>query len=161
MTATNLSRLAVIALAAGFSFSTAPAIATDHMSMPMSDKPAHFKPTVSAYTGNHQFLVKITDLPNPIPYQKYFTLHFAVYDGHHPDKQLSDAHLTLFAGMRHGMKNGFAHGMQSSPKIGENAGAITADGMYFHMMGKWTLKATVKEGGKQGVAYFDLPCCGK
>jgi hypothetical protein len=150
MTPTNLSRLAVIALAAGFSFSTAPAIATDHMSMPMSDKPAHFKPTVSAYTGNHQFLVKITDLPNPIPYQKYFTLHFAVYDGHHPDKQLSD-----------GMKNGLAHGMQSSPKIGENAGAITADGMYFHMMGKWTLKATVKEGGKQGVAYFDLPCCGK
>jgi hypothetical protein len=116
---------------------------------------------VSAYTGNHQFLVKITDLPNPIPYQKYFTLRFAVYDGHHPDKQLSDAHLTLFAGMRHGMKQGFAHGMQSTPKIGENAGAVTADGMYFHMMGKWTLKVAVKEGGKQGVAYFDLPCCGK
>jgi hypothetical protein len=37
------------------------------MPMSMSDKPAHFKPTLSAYTANHQFLVKITGLPDPIP----------------------------------------------------------------------------------------------
>jgi hypothetical protein len=132
-----------------------------HMKMPMSDKPAHFKPMLSAYTAKHSFLVKLTKLPDPIPYQKYFTLHFAVFDGQHPDKRLADAQLKLFAGMRHGMKHGFAHGMQSAPKISDKTGAITVDGMYFHMMGKWTLKATVSEGGKQDVAYFDLPCCGK
>jgi len=134
---------------------------TDHMSMPMSDKPAHFEPTLSAYTANHEFLVKLTGLPNPIPYQKYFTLHFAVFDGHHPDDQLNNAQLTLSAGMRHGMKNGFAHGMQSAPKIAAKPGAIISEGMYFHMMGRWTLKVTVTDGERRGIAYFDLPCCGK
>ena len=132
-----------------------------HMKMPMADKPAHFKPALSAYTAKHAFLVKLTGLPHPIPYQKYFALRFAVFDGHHPDKRLAGAKLKLFAGMRHGMKHGFAHGMQSAPKISDQGGAITVDGMYFHMMGRWTLKATVSAGGKQDVAYFDLPCCGK
>ena len=130
-------------------------------SMAMSDTPVHFKPKLSAYTDNYEFLVKMSGLPSPIPYQKYFTLHFAVYDGQHPDKQLSDAHLTLLAGMRHNLKHGFAHGMQTAPKIGNKAGDLTVEGMYFHMMGKWTLKVTVNEGDKQGAAYFDLPCCDK
>ena len=90
-----------------------------HMKMPMADKPAHFKPALSAYTAKHAFLVKLTGLPHPIPYQKYFTLRFAVFDGHHPDKRLARAKLKLFAGMRHGMKHGFAHGMQSAPKISD------------------------------------------
>ena len=135
--------------------------AADNMPMSMSDGPAHFKPTLSAYTTNHDFLVKLVKLPSPIPYEKYFSVGFAVYDGHHPDVQLTDAHLALYAGMRHGMKEGFAHAMQSSPKIDDKQGKLTVSGMYFHMMGKWTLKATVTDKGKKGIAYFDLPCCGK
>lgn len=130
------------------------------MAMPMSDAPAHFPPTRAAYSRNHLFLVKLLDLPRPIPYQKYFTLRFAVYDGHDPRHRLGDATLALYAGMRHGLKTGFAHGMDSTPKIVAKGGVFTVSGMYFHMMGAWTLKMTVHEGTKQGIVYFNLPCCG-
>lgn len=129
-----------------------------HMDMTDSG-PAHFKPTREAYTTNHRFLVKLTQLPQPIPYQKYFTIRFEVYDGHHPSQRMHNVKLSLFAGMRHGLKHGFAHGMESSPKIIDHNGVFTVEGMYFHMMGKWTLKVTARDAGQTGIAYFDLPCC--
>jgi hypothetical protein len=131
------------------------------MKMPMKPEgPANFPPTRQAYTENHQFLVKLVTLPQPIPYEKYFDLQFAVYDGHHPQKELTDAQLAVEAGMRHGLKEGFAHGMQSAPKLAEMNGQFTLSGMYFHMMGPWVVKLTVQEGGRHGTAYFRLPCCG-
>jgi hypothetical protein len=123
------------------------------------DIPAHFTPKLSAYTTNRQFLVKIDKLPDPIPYQKNFSLGFAVYDGSEPTKKLQDARLSVFAGMRHGLPHGFVHGMQTTPKIVDKDGVLMVDGMFFHMHGKWTLRTTVSEGDKQDVAYFDLPCC--
>ena len=143
-----------------------PAVAADQdetkmpMNMPMSDAPAHFKPTRSAYTEHHQFLIRLLSVPTPIPYEKYFSIRFGVYDGAAPHKKLSDATIVIEAGMRHGMKTGFAHGMNSSPKVASENGIVSVSGMYFHMMGAWTLKATVNEGGKEDVAYFQLPCCG-
>ncbi len=131
------------------------------MAMPMADAAAHFKPTREAYTGDHQFLVKLLAVPSPIPFEKHFTLRFAVYDGHDTKKKLSDANLKVSAGMRHGMKQGFTHSMESAPKIAGKDGVFTVTGVYFHMMGAWTLEATVEEGGKQGVADFQLPCCGQ
>ena len=130
------------------------------MAMVTRDTPAHFRPTLSAYTTNHKFFVKLFKVPDPIPYQKYFTLRFAIYDGHDPSNPLRQARMTLFAGVRHGLKHGFAHGMQSSPELVDKNGTIDAEGMYFHMQGRWTLRATVTDGNEQGVAYFDLPCCG-
>jgi hypothetical protein len=124
-----------------------------------SEKPADFTPKLSAYTTNHKFLVKLTNVPDPIPYQKYFSLGFAIFDASDPTQPLQQAHLNLFAGMRHGLTHGFAHGMQSSPTLVDKGGMVTADGMYFHMLGKWTLRATVTDRGEQGIAYFDLPCC--
>ena len=134
-------------------------------SMPMNgmqmDGPAHFAPTTQAYTTNHALLIKLTTIPKPIPYQQYFTLRFAVFDPQHPNVALQNATFTLFAGMRHGLKTGFAHGMNSTPKIVGSNGTFTVSGMYFHMMGAWTLKVTAAAGGKSGVAYFQLPCCGQ
>lgn len=131
------------------------------MSMPMGDTPAHFAPTREAYTDNHVYLVKLVGLPHPIPYQRHFTLKFAVFDGRNPgSKALGDATLSLHAGMRHGMTKGFAHGMNSTPRVKMEKGEIAVRGMYFHMMGKWTVKVTVSRGGRRGTAYFDLPCCG-
>ncbi len=130
------------------------------MPMAMPEGPAHFAPTRQAYTENHRFLVKLLTLPKPIPYEKYFDLRFAVYDGHDPKRQLTDAKLEVEFGMRHGLKHGFAHGMQSAPKETETNGQFTLSGVYFHMMGPWVIKLTVNEGGKQGTAYFRLPCCG-
>jgi hypothetical protein len=147
---------------------TAPLAAADEgttngmkMNMPMSDAPAHFKPTRSAYTAHHLFLVKLLAVPTPIPYEKYFTIRLGIYDGAAPHKKLSDAAVEIYAGMRHGMKTGFAHGMNSSPKVASDDGIVDVSGMYFHMMGAWTLKATVRQGGKEDVAYLQLPCCGK
>ncbi|HTX02412.1 MAG TPA: hypothetical protein VMD07_01930 [Candidatus Acidoferrales bacterium] len=128
-----------------------------NMSMPM--KPSHFAVAHQEYTTNHQFLVKLMAVPNPIPYEKYFTIRLAVYDGSNPSMRIPGAQVSVFAGMRHGMKNGFAHGMQSAPKVSVHDGVITVAGMYFHMMGPWTLRTTVRSDGKSGVAYFQLPCC--
>ena len=118
-------------------------------------------PTREAYTGNHAFLIKLRSVPRPIPFEKYFTLQFAVYDGHHPTMPLANAHLTVTAGMRHGLKHGFAHGMQSSPRIGARAGTFVVSGLYFHMMGPWTLRVDAERNGERGTAYFTLPCCGR
>ncbi len=140
----------------------APTVATAaDMNMPMDNTPAHFKPMRSAYTTDHRFLVKLVSLPSPIPYEKYFSLRLAVYDAQSPHKKLTDARVEIAAGMRHGMKEGFAHGMESSPKLESKKGVVTVSGMYFHMMGPWVLEATVEREGKASVAHFTLPCCGK
>jgi hypothetical protein len=155
--AAGVAIAAVLALAAG------PAGAQSggmKMPMPMAEGPTHFAPTRQAYTENHQFLVKLLALPQPIPYEKYFTLRFAVYDGKDPAKPLTDAQITVAAGMRHGLKSGFAHGMQSAPKVTETNGEATLAGMYFHMMGPWIVDVTVHQDGRQGTAEFRLPCCG-
>lgn len=131
------------------------------MEMPMPEKSANFAPTRQALTTNHQFLVKLVSIPTPIPFEKYFQLQFAVYDGQSPARQIKDATLGIFAGMRHGLKHGFAHGMESSPRIESKDGIFTVSGMYFHMRGPWVLKVTVREGAKKGTAYFRLPCCGR
>lgn len=155
-----MDRVACLVFAAMVAAAAGPAVAQSGLKMQM-EAPADFAATRQAYTKNHDFLVKLVALPQPIPYEGYFDLRFAVYDGHHPTKQLTDADLTIEAGMRHGLTQGFAHGMQSSPKITKRNGEFTVSGMYFHMMGPWVLKMTVSDGGKQGVAYFRLPCCGK
>jgi hypothetical protein len=131
------------------------------MNMPMDNTPAHFEPTRSVYTTDHRFLVKLVSLPSPIPYEKYFSLRLAVYEAKPPHKKLTDARVEVSAGMRHGMKEGFAHGMESSPKLAMKDGVVTVAGMYFHMMGPWVLQVTVEHGGKRSVADFKLPCCGK
>jgi len=128
--------------------------------MKMPEAPATFAPTREATTTNHELLVKLIAVPAPIPYEQYFTLRFGVYDPSNPNVLLTNAQLQVYAGMRHGMKTGFAHGMQSSPKVVDNGGVFTVSGMYFHMNGPWTLKMTASSGSKEGVAYFQLPCCG-
>jgi len=127
--------------------------------MKMSEAAATFAPTRVAYTTNHELLVKLLAVPKAIPYEQYFTLRFGVYDPSNPNVLLTNAQLQIYAGMRHGMKTGFAHGMQSSPRVVDNAGVFTVSGMYFHMNGPWTLKMTASSGSKEGVAYFQLPCC--
>lgn len=158
--AASLLAAIIFAVAANSSLAEANSVHSGGMKMAIPEGPAHFAPTREAYTTNHLFLVKLTALPQPIPFEKYFTLRFAIYDGHHPTKHLADATLQVFAGMRHRLKHGFAHGMESAPEMAKKGGVITVSGMYFHMMGPWVLKTTVHDGGKAGVAYFRLPCCG-
>jgi hypothetical protein len=153
-----------IAIAVGVMLATLVAAAAEmnggKMAMPMEHESANFAPTREAYTGNHLFLIKLLELPKPVPYEQYFSLRFAVYDAQHPNKELPDATLAVNAGMRHGKETGFAHGMESSPKIAMKGGVVNVSGMYFHMRGPWILEVTVHEGGREGTAEFRLPCCG-
>jgi hypothetical protein len=157
--------LSMIAAWTAMSVATAAYSGTMHTSMPgtkmsgmSTPAPA---PTRQAYTGNHAFLIELRSVPHPVPFEKYFTLEFAVYDGHHPTKALPDARLTVTAGMRHGLKHGFAHGMQSTPRVQAKGNLFTVSGMYFHMAGPWTVEVDVKRDGQRGTAYFTLPCCGQ
>jgi hypothetical protein len=144
----------------------APAAASDQgpqtkMKMKMPDMAAQVEPTREAYTENRKFLVKLLAAPDPIPYQRYFTIRLGIYDGAAPHGKLSDVSTAVVAGMRHGHESGFAHGMNSSPKVETKAGIVEADGMYFHMRGVWVVKVTVTQGSTEDVAYLRLPCCGK
>lgn len=144
--------------------SATPSAAMASMQMPAMKMPAQGQPagpTREAYTGNHAFLIELRSLPRTIPFEKYFTLQLAVYDGHHPTRPLADAHLSVTAGMRHGLKHGFAHGMQSSPRIVAQGGTLLVSGLYFPMMGAWTLRVDAERNGERGTAYFTLPCCGR
>lgn len=129
------------------------------MNMPARGQPS--EPTREAYTENRVFLLKLRSIPHPIPLEKYFTLEFAVYDGRHPTKVLAGVHLTVTAGMRHGLDHGFAHGMQSTPRVQARGNLFIVSGLYFHMAGPWTLEVHVDRDGQKGTAYFTLPCCGQ
>ncbi|MBE0625314.1 MAG: hypothetical protein IH606_10930 [Burkholderiales bacterium] len=129
------------------------------MNMHMPEGPALLKAKNQAATANHAFLVKVLSLPDPIPFEKHFGARFAVFDGAHTDRRVPDAAVSVTAGMRHGMQSGFAHGMQYSPKIETKEGIVSITGLSFHMMGTWTLKFDIQQGGKTETAYLDLPCC--
>ena len=134
-----------------------PSAAQPPATMPGDSGPA--MPAREAYTADHQLLVRLLSVPNPIPMEKYFSLRLAIYDGNDPRRQLQDVQLQVAAGMSHGMAQGFAHGMQSSPQIEIQNGIATVSGMFFHMAGEWTLQVTVHAGGHDGMASFNLPCC--
>lgn len=120
-----------------------------------------FEPTREAFTENREFLVKLVDLPENIPLKKHFSVAFEVYDGRLLSQKVQDAKLQVEIGMRHGMKDKFAHGMNSEPEVVSGPLATSVDGVYFHMAGKWTIGVSVKEGKRVGTAWFDLPCCSK
>lgn len=126
---------------------------------PMSAEPAQSTPTAEAYTADRQFLVRLLSVPKPIPYEKYFSVAVGVYDANSPARRLSDVQLSVVAGMSHGLGQGFAHTMQSSPKIEIRDGVATVSGLYFHMTGSWTMEVTVRMRDEVSAAYFQLPCC--
>ncbi len=133
----------------------------DAMHMPVAEESANFKPTRQAFTADHRFLVKLLSLPSPIPFEQYFQLRFAIYDGHHPTRQITDATMRIVC--RHAARSG----ARFRPRHADLA-AASNPGMAFHRVGNVLSHAgslggelTVQEGGKQGTAYFRFPCCGR
>ena len=124
-----------------------------------SNSPGMAAPTPEAYTADRQFLVRLLTVPKPIPYEKYFSVAVGVYDANNPARRLSDVQLEVVAGMSHGLGQGFAHTMQTAPKIEVRDGVATVSGLYFHMMGSWTMEVTVHKRDEASAAYFQLPCC--
>jgi hypothetical protein len=125
------------------------------MTAPVAELPV----TRQAYTNDRHFLVKLLSVPGTIPLQQYFTVRLVVFDGDDPRRRLSDAQVAVAAGMAHGMAAGFAHEMQSAPKVETHDGVVTVSGLFFHMPGDWTMQVTVHQGGEEGTASFQLACC--
>jgi hypothetical protein len=126
---------------------------------PISAEPVQSAPAAEAYTTDHQFLVRLLSVPKPIPYEKYFSVALEVYDASNPVRRLSDLQLGVVAGMSHGLEQGFAHTMQASPQVEVRDGVATVSGLYFHMMGAWTMEVTVRRRDEESAAYFQLSCC--
>ncbi|MEA3180978.1 MAG: hypothetical protein QOI59_4501 [Gammaproteobacteria bacterium] len=115
--------------------------------------------THRAYTEGHHFLIKLQSFPSAIRLQQYFKVRLAVYDGNDLRRRLSDVRVEVAAGMAHDMAEGFAHGMQSTPKVEMRDGVVTVSGLFFHMPGVWTMQVTVHHGEDEGTASFQFPCC--
>jgi hypothetical protein len=125
----------------------------------ISAEPAQYARAAEAYTTDHHFLVRLLSVPNPIPYEKYFSVAIEVYDANNPARRLSDIQLAVVAGMSHGLEVGFAHTMQSEPKVEVRDGVAKVSGLYFHMTGAWTMEVTVRMRDEESAAYFQLSCC--
>ena len=132
----------------------------DRQGMASKEIPVAQIPRREVYTDNHIFLVRLLTIPGQIPFEKYFDVQFAVFDGKTPVQHTQDIEVSVFAGMRHGLRKGFVHGMESSPRVLANEGVFTVSGLFFHMMGPWDLEIHIVKDGREGVASFNLPCCG-
>jgi hypothetical protein len=132
---------------------------SEHDSTFMTADADELPSVLQAYTQEHRFLIRVSSVPGIIPLQRYFTVQLAVFDGNDPQRRLSDVRVEVAAGMSHGMATGFAHEMQSAPKVDMRDGVATVSGLFFHMTGVWTMQVTVHEGGDEGTASFQLPCC--
>lgn len=149
----------LLTIAPAWTQSNSAQLQSDYRTAPLSAEPVQSAPTVQAYTADRQFLVRLLAVPKPIPYEKYFSVAVGVYAANNPARHLSDVQLAVVAGMSHGLGQGFAHTMQSAPKIAVRDGVATVSGLYFHMMGSWTMEVTVRMRDEESAAYFQLPCC--
>ena len=149
----------LLTIAPAWTQSNSAQLRSAYRTAPIAAQPVQAVPTVQAYTADRQFLVRLLSVPKPIPYEKYFSVAVGVYAANNPARHLSDVQLAVVAGMSHGLGQGFAHTMQSAPKIAVRDGVATVSGLYFHMMGSWTLEVTVRMRDEESAAYFQLPCC--
>lgn len=149
----------LLTIAPAWTQSNSPSLQSTGTARPMSAEPAQSTPTTEAYTADRQFLVRLLSVPKPIPYEKYFSVAVGVYAANDPARRLSDVQLGVVAGMSHGLGQGFAHTMQTAPKVAVRDGVATVSGLYFHMMGSWTMEVTVRMRDQESAAYFQLPCC--
>jgi hypothetical protein len=150
----------LLTIAPAWTQSNSPGLQSTRAARPMSAAaPAQSPSTTEAYTTDRQFLVRLLSVPKPIPYEKYFSVAVGVYAASDPARPLADVQLGVVAGMSHGLGQGFAHTMQASPQVAVRDGVATVSGLYFHMMGSWTMEVTVRMRDQESAAYFQLPCC--
>ena len=112
-------------------------------------------------TERGEFVVKYKPSPNPIPFQKHFTLELEVYDAKDTSKPLEGVKIDQVRAIMPAHN----HGMKVEPKIEEVApGKFKVDGMRFHMQGPgkdglWVLEAVVNHDGRIDQTKFELQCC--
>jgi hypothetical protein len=106
------------------------------------------------------YRVEVRQAPEPLPKGEHFSLGLRVVSMDNSDTPLDASAVTVEAGMRHGRDDGFAHGMQSEPRVSVRDGLILVEGLYFHMGGAWTLQVTIDGDDGEDQAWLTLPCCG-
>lgn len=112
-------------------------------------------------TRQGEFFVTYAPEPNPIPFQKHFTMRLTVHDPEARDEPLEGATIDQVRAIM----PAHDHGMKVTPKIEPaGPGAFLVKGMRFHMQGpgedgKWVLEAVVNHEGTIDTTNFELQCC--
>ena len=112
-------------------------------------------------TEGGEFLVKYKPSPNPIPFQKHFTMELEVYDAKDTSKPLEGVSIDSVKAVMPAHN----HGMKVKPEIKEvSPGKFTVEGMRFHMQGPekdglWVLEAVVNHNGRIDQTKFEFQCC--
>lgn len=97
-----------------------------------------------ARTDDGRFLVRWRAAPEPIPEGANFALEAWVFDGAHPEQLVDDIGFDFDASMpQHG------HGMNRLARVTKLApGAWRAEGLLFHMPGRWQLAFDITRGAR-------------
>jgi hypothetical protein len=98
------------------------------------------------------FHVTVTPRPNPIPLNQLFALSIAVSHVQDHDKPAADTTVAVDARMPE-----HNHGMNLQPQVSaDGGGRFRADGLLFHMPGRWELYVDVTRGTEMERATFDV-----
>lgn len=104
-----------------------------------------------AQSALNTFVVRLETLPDPPPLNEMFQVRVTVFDAKTPTQPHRDATIEVDAVMpEHG------HGMNTRPSGDWHGDAYVADGLLFHMPGKWQLWVDVTRQGRRERARFDL-----
>lgn len=118
---------------------------------PSAASPAANAEHVSPWTGTHElathvgtYLLRWRATPALLPLAQNFALDVWVFDARAPDVALADVTVDVDAGMpQHG------HGLARRPRIARvEPGHWRAEGLRFHMPGRWELYFDVTRGAR-------------
>lgn len=114
--------------------------------------PSTWKDAKSVVSNAGRYLVRYRPATEPIAQGATFAVDVWVFDAQHPDAPLGDVTLTVDAAMpQHG------HGMNRVPRlVARGAGHWRAEGLLFHMPGRWELYYDITRGAVTERAQVDV-----
>lgn len=107
-------------------------------------------------THDERYQISYTPAPDPIPFNESFAVHIDIREATAPHALVTGATLVSVEGLMpsHG------HGMNTDPSVESlGEGRFRADGMLFHMSGRWHLDVEVSGPSGGDTVSFHIDCC--
>jgi hypothetical protein len=109
-------------------------------------------PTRAVTSSWGGFHVVYEPRPNPVPLNQLFGLSVIVYEANDHTRPAADTTVTVDARMPE-----HNHGMTLQPQVvSEGEGRFRAEGLLFHMPGRWELYVDVTRGTEMERATFEI-----